>query len=372
MKRVLIWGAAALGLALLATSVFIVRTLTDMGAFTTLKPHFGGTCAAIAGVEGAEDVVVDRERNIAFLSSVDFRAVLQGREANGRIAALDLAATPPRVLAVGVDGALDRFRPHGLSLAVAPDGARVLFAVSHRSPTEHAVEIFDVAYSDEGPRLSLRRSVTGPALVSPNDVAGLPDGTFYATNDHGTQAPLGQRLEEVFRKPRSTLVRFDGSSLFTVADGLVFANGIALSNDATRLYVAEMLGHRLRIYVRDPATGDIRQGEGTQGLVWIGTAADNIDVDPEGALWVAAHPKFLDLAGLVGDPRKSAPSQILEIAPNTDKPGGTIDEIYLSKGEELSAATVAVHLRDRMLLGSAFEPKVLLCELPEKRGMLDR
>jgi hypothetical protein len=52
------------------------------------------------------------------------------------------------------------------------------------------------------------------------------------------------------------------------------------------------------------------------GRIEIGSGVDNI-VDPDGRLWVAAHPKLLTFVRHVSDPTALAPSQVFRIGPAT-------------------------------------------------------
>ncbi|MBW1813499.1 MAG: hypothetical protein JRJ39_07440 [Deltaproteobacteria bacterium] len=87
---------------------------------------------------------------------------------------------------------------------------------------------------------------------------------------------------------------------------------------------------------------------------------DNIEIDSSGGLWIGAHPRLLDFVAHAKDPSRLSPSQILYLSP---KPSGgfTIKEVYLNKGDELSAASVAAVRGRRMLIGSVFDPKILDC-----------
>jgi arylesterase/paraoxonase len=93
----------------------------------------------------------------------------------------------------------------------------------------------------------------------------------------------------------------------------------------------------------------------------LGTGVDNIEIDSTGGLWIGAHPQLLKFMQHAQDPAKLSPSQILHLSP---KAGGGYDikEVYLNKGEAISASSVAAVYKNRMLVGAVFDPKFLDCK----------
>jgi sugar lactone lactonase YvrE len=68
-----------------------------------------------------------------------------------------------------------------------------------------------------------------------------------------------------------------------VVDSLLFANGVAIDEQAGQLYVAETTGNRvLRFRV------DLDSGRLSERTVFADIAADNVELDGEGHLWVVA------------------------------------------------------------------------------------
>ena len=94
-------------------------------------------------------------------------------------------------------------------------------------------------------------------LISPNDVAAVGKERFYVTNDHGSRTPFGVTLENYLMLPRADVLYFDGSVFKEVAAGLVFANGIAVSNDGNHVYVAELTARRIQTFGRDLFSGKL-------------------------------------------------------------------------------------------------------------------
>jgi arylesterase/paraoxonase len=338
--------------------MLVLDFLGDAGVFAEIEPHFDGDCRAVAGAVGAEDIVVDRERRVAYLSSFDRRAAARGEAVEGAIFAFDLTGpnAEPVPLATGFGGEL---RPHGISLwqEEGEAGGR-LFVVNHPEGG-HTIEIFAV----RGDRLEHVETIRDELLVSPNDVAAVGPRQFYVTNDHGNRTPLGRTIEDYGRLRRSNVVHYDGERARVVADGIAYANGVNVSPAGDEVYVAATTGRAILRYDRDPSTGELALAE----RIDVGTGVDNIDVDRHGNLWVAAHPQLLRFVAHAGDAAERSPSQVLwlEALPRQGGVGPAGErflETYLGDGGELSGSSVAVAVGSRLLIGSVFEQHFLLCQ----------
>jgi arylesterase / paraoxonase len=364
MKRRHVLLVSALLTAAIA-SYLAFRAGARAGEFTTLSPVFDGTCTDIGGMPGSEDMVLDRERRILFVSSDDRRA--WGPDApRGAIHALPFdgltSVSRPADMTGGVP---QRFHPHGVSLYTAPDGARTLMVVNHpQAPamTGTTVEIYGVA--DNG-TLAHRRTVAIDGLTRINDVAATGPDSFYATSE--TDLAPGS-----FAETASLLLTggdrtgavwfFDGTRGRKVADGIGFANSPALSPDGTRLYVSGTLDRALHVFNRNRETGDLTLAE----RAFIGSGLDNLDVEPDGRIWVGSHPKLFTWLGHARDRSQVAPLQVLVIEPAAVGEGGKVDQVLLQDGSRaFSGAAVAVRDGPTMVMGSVFDPGIRVCTLPE-------
>lgn len=334
------------------------RFLSAAGYFTAVKVDVPADCRAIASVAGPEDIVIDRERGVAYVAATDRRLAMSNmpgaKGVRGGIYTIDLTrdvadwALAPVTPATPAD-----FRPHGLSLFVMPDGARRLFVVNHHADGGQSIDILDVAESGE---LSLFKSVTSPLLVSPNDVVAVGPDSFYVTNDHGTPSDTGKMIDDVLLLAHGNVVHFDGEEMSVAAEGLLFPNGINVSADGRHIYVASSLGMALHVYDRDVVNDALNAVDYAR----LGTGADNIDVLPDGSLLIAAHPQILALIAHAKDPAKLSPSQVVRVVPGAQG-GGAAATIYLNRGQEMSGISVAAGYQDKMLLGDIFDPKILVC-----------
>ncbi len=338
---------------------FAVDLLRFGGQFTRIEPAFAGSCDPVALDASVEDIKIDRTRGIAYLSYLDRAALIRGDNATGTIMLMDLNIAEPRArAAMAYDPA--GFRPHGIFLLQRPDTPARLFAVSHPPDGTHAVVIAEQGSSGQ---FFPEEPVRDPLFVHPNAVAAVGPRQFYVANDSGAASGFERASEVLLRRGLGTVVYYDGDSARVVERGVKFAAGIALSPDTSRLYLAETLAKQLRIYRRDPVTGDIELDE----TVPLGTAPDNLNVDQDGVVWIAAHPKLLAFRAHVKEPAKRAPAQVLRFDPRGPKPAEgendtRVTQVYLDAGEKLSAATVAAAWRDQFLLGGLLDHKVFICK----------
>lgn len=338
-------------------AVLLGRVLFAVGYFTKVEPHFAGTCKQLPGVVGAEDIELDRTTGTVFISSQD-RRPLEGPWKPGAlyIANIDKPDEPPRLAFTGPD-----FHPHGISLFTDPAGRQTLAVVNHPMQDQSEVILFDVSSApgiDTTP--SVRRTVKDALFGHLNDVTLVGHEKFYATNSTGSKTKLGEQLETWLLLPRANVVYYDGSAAAVAADGFNFANGINHNADATEIFVAESTGRELQTFRRDPNTGALLH---TSTLA-IAMGLDNIDVDSSGDLWIAAHPHMLDFLSHAKDPKNLSPSAVVKV----HREGGAMsfEAIYVNAGEEISASSVAVADKGKLLIGAVFDPKYLSCTLPSR------
>jgi arylesterase/paraoxonase len=243
------------------------------------------------------------------------------------------------------EGAPAAFQPRGLHLYRNGETAR-LFVVNAAGRT---VELYDV--SPEGD-LSHVETLTERRLTSPNDLVAVGPRAFYVSNDlePGRDSPLG-KLQFLLRAGSGRVLYFDGTSWGIAADGLRFANGVAVSADGSRFYAAETAAGALRIYERNAESGVLKE----KRIVRIGAGLDNINVGEDGTLWIGAHSTTLREGG---DATK--PSLVIRY----DEASGRTERIYANEGAEFSASTAAALHESTLLVGALDEEKFLVCRLP--------
>jgi len=345
------WTIAAI---VVVIAGLVVRTLNIAGSFTELKPVALANCTAIPGIIGVEDLQIDRAANILFASATDRRAPAGKPNPQDGIYILDLSKTDAKF--VKLAGTPANFHPHGLSLYRSQNGSRVLMVVNHPLGGNSRIEIFDVSGSGAAVTLAHRASVSGALLFSPNDVVAVGKDRFYASNDHGSRTALGTTLETYLMLPRSSVVYYDGNVFHEVAKSMTFANGVNVSADLSRIYVAETTGRKISTFDRDVMSGVLTPA----GELSIPAGLDNIDVDGEGNLWVAAHPKMLAIQGYRDDPAKPSPSEILKVTVQGGIPVSAVP-VYVNAGAQIGAASVGATANGHLFIGSIFDAKVLDC-----------
>jgi len=324
----------ALGLVAVLVVLFIGRIVWIGGVLRTITPHFAGRCHLIEGPVGPEDLTIHPKTGVAYISASDRRAMGRGTPVPGGIFAYDLNAADARPVNLTPNADIS-FQPHGLSLWVGEDGREVLYVINHPPVSGgqrmNTVEIFDLV---DG-KLSHRASLTDGLLVMPNDLVAVGYDRFYLTNTHGHPPGALQTAETYLTLPEAKVILYADGKFRPAIEQLVFPNGINVSADGRTVYVALTTPREILVYDRDPRTDALTRRD----EIFLGSGADNIEVDAEGNLWVGAHPKLLRMSAHQSDPAALAPSQILRVS--HDGGGYHVDEVYLNAGDQIAAASVA-------------------------------
>ena len=353
MKRIL---KISVSVIVLALAGFVLNTLYSAGVFKTISPHLEGELKTIyTNMPGTEDLEIDYEKELLFISSTDRWKEWKGEKADGGIYVLQLDSVNavPRKLVTTYTG---DFHPHGISY-FKQDSSNYLFVVNHNWGGNF-VELFE--YKND--TLFHQRSFSDELMNSPNDVAAVAKDKFYVTNDHGYKKGISRLAEEYLRLPYSNLVYFNGTSFIKAVEGLNYGNGVNISNDGTLLYIAESTGRDLSTYEIDSKSGALELINNLD----LKTGLDNIEVDSDGNLWIAAHPKLLSFVGHSKDPNKKSPSEVLKLIPAKDNKSYEVEQVYLDDGSQLSGSSIAVHYKNDLLIGVVFENKLLRATLTKK------
>lgn len=334
--------------------LFLIKTLYLAGSFKTLKPYLHGNIRQVYwGVHGPEDMDIDEATGSIFISSCDRWRLQQGLDAptDGIYLLRPDSGASPRKLPTTFTGA---FHPHGISFLKVGDTA-YLFVINHNASGDF-VEVFTCAKDT----LYHLRSISDAFMNSPNDIVAVAPDKFYVTNDHGYSHGFMRTLEDYLQLPFSTLVYYNGTKFTKVVGGLLYANGVNVSNNGDRIYVATTTGRTLHTYKRDAASGQLTPA----GKLNLKTGLDNIHVDKADNLWIAAHPKILAFVKHAKDAAALSPSQVLYLSPKQDG-GFQVTEIMMDKGNNLSGSSVALRYKDKIYVGGVFQPRILEILLEE-------
>lgn len=349
MFRILGW---LLLVVLIAVGVWAYFFAQAAGLFLDLKP-VPLACRAVTGggIVGVEDLTIDPETKLAYLAGYDRRAAFAGRPTRGAIWVYDMDAPDAVPVDATATALPDGFWPHGISLYRGADGKKTLFVISHAGG-KHSVEIFDV----DGATLTFRRTVTGEAMVSPNDIVGVGPDAFYVSNDHANPTGWMRTAEDYLRLRQTTVQFFDGRTFTTALSGIGGANGINVSADGASLYLSAASELTVYVYDRDLSTNKLTQ----RAAVAVPGFADNLEVLTNGDLLLGLHSKVLELVAHVGDPAKPSASHIMHL--KADGRGSFVPEtVYYNRGDEISGASVGASIDKRLLIGPIFESKILDC-----------
>jgi arylesterase / paraoxonase len=338
-----------------AAGWFFYHFIPASGAFADLEPKLAGDCRRVEVAPGTEDVTIDPDLNIAFVSAADRRAWFNGDGAQ---------PMNPRngIYALSLDGSdavrrvspeMENFHPHGISLWRGADGQKRLFVVNHPAGGPEAVEIFDVGAESDLVHLE---SVSFEAMRSPNDVLGVGPHQFYATNDQRFETGVMATLEPYFALPVTDAVYYDGETGRSIAGGLTYANGINISADGSTVYIAELLKRRIGVYTRDAKTGALKRVR----TLSVDTAPDNIEVSRDGALWIAGHPKIFEFVDHAEDANVIAPSQVIRLDPD-----GESKPVFVALDGEINAASVGAAWDNTLIVGAVFDGHVMVCPMME-------
>lgn len=347
-----------LAIVLIVLVVMSVRMIKTSGLFTTIEPIPLANCQPVTGPIGAEDITIDAVNRLAYIGA-DNRAayLIDGAPTpiNGGIWLLDLSQ--PDSLAVRLEtGITGPFHPHGIALRNNERGEAIeLYVVNHPDSYQHEIVIFDIPAPGV---LKLRRRVSYPEMISPNDLVVVGKDQFYVTNDHGSaHDSFMQKVEDYLALPFSSVSYFDGVKGHIVIDGLKMANGIAIAEDHQTLYVAETLGRQIIRYKR----GESPLAWHYQDSVAIGNGVDNLEWDGKGALLTAGHPKLFDFLAHLNNPEKPAASEVVRIDVSGEKMQA--ETLYRNNGEEISGSSVAAQLGETMLIGPVIDDHFIRCDI---------
>lgn len=343
---------------ILLVSLFALKTVWQSGAFKTITNSFSGTTQKIEGLAGVEDITIDQTTGIAFLSSDDrWSAMLHNQPTKGSIYKLNLSDSVPQPVSLTLGFQQEDFHPHGISLLQTPEGKKILFVINHRK-SGNFIERFEFRND------SLRHleSVSDDLIISPNDVVGVGERSFYVTNDHDEKNSGWRRVKDFLSIGTGNVCYYDGKKVSaTSIKDIKYANGINVSPDGKKLYLASTTARSVFIYDRDLVSGTLLKS----AEVDADTGVDNIELDADGNLWIGCHPQLLKFVSHSKDESSQSPSEIIKLTKRGD---GKFEQktVYMNDGSEISASSVGAVYKNILLIGPVFQRHVVLAKMENK------
>jgi sugar lactone lactonase YvrE len=228
------------------------------------------------------------------------------------------------------------FTTHGLWLEPGPGPNRRLFVVGHG--TRESVEVFTVDTRAAAPVLTWIGCAIAPDPIGLNEVRGLPDGGFIATNflPRGGSPQEGQKLFN--GEKNGELWEWHAASGWQKVPGSESsgANGLELSEDGRTLYVAAW-GSQSFFRLSRGRTPVERQE------IPLGFRVDNLSWARDGSLLAAGQ--------------SQGATDVIKIDPKT-----LVVTKILRRPDDPSfrAGTVAVEVGDRLWVGSFAGDRIAL------------
>ncbi len=342
---------------LLSLALLPSVTLANCSSFT---PRSLPDCQTVIGIPGPEDFALDPttgrgRRPRLLISSQDRRLTDPNGEMlrPGAIFALNLegpGAMTPEILPF--EGRDDYpFHPHGIDLVQAPTGL-LLYVINHALTDTHCIEVFRI----ERNKLVFLNRLHSSLIIHPNDLAALPDGQLYISNDR-TGSGVTAALCDFFALGCGSVTHYSPAENIwrIVAEGISFANGVAVRDD--RLFVAGTMDKGVHVFRRDPITGAVFE----RIAFWdVGSGVDNLMWENETTLNVAAHPDIFAFLDHAGDENAHSPGDAYRIDITT----GQATQFYADDGTQMDASATALIYNNRMYISGVFDPEVVSCAAP--------
>jgi arylesterase/paraoxonase len=203
------------------------------------------------------------------------------------------------------------------------------------------IELFEL--DPNASNLKHIKTFADPQIATPNNIAPLPDGSFYFTNDHGLHK-VGLQFEAT--------VLLGGSGVWhcsspnssptvckKVAGSVRFANGLLLGRDDNLLYVPSATMGGISVFVIQP---DRTLKKLTQ--IPFPYPIDNLSQDSQGDIFIPHFPKMTAMLAMFerpyGPTGPSAVSRLRKIAKGEYEIEKVIED---EAGEKLPGTTTAIH-----------------------------
>lgn len=360
--------------------------------------HYPGKCEVVEGItNGSEDVALVPGTSFALITN-GLRLTREPNKPGGHMYIFDFKnpASGARPLQfVNFDKQAPFFSPHGLkiwpNLPTASKAASTetstsyyVYVVSHvqNGKIDHVEKFrFDTA---DPTKLTFVKSITDEKFHGVvNSIAVVAEDTFYFTNflPHFYNPVYGKlpQLEVLLGVPTGSVGFYDGNAGRIVARGHLAPNGIAVSNDLRKVYVADTHNGYVYTYARSgfneklsPQQKTATASNEANSLTLLAknyTAygiLDNIVVDEHGNLLIGTspfgHAMWNFVFGKFVNRRLESAVLKLQVDSKTNVPIST-RELFMDDAKLMSGGSVAVTYGNgrKMLVGSVLD-NLVYCE----------
>ena len=324
-----------------------------MNCFSHVDPKGSGNCEKISGTPGPEDIAIDRESGILYISSHERRE----KNKTGYIFTLDLKKEAKIPVKMEINYP-EKFAPHGIFFTNVA-GTKKLYVISHPKligGSEHTIEIFKI----EKDKLIYESTLKNENLLSPNDLFVTQDGKIFVSNDIPT-GQFGQIIHVLLRLNSSPISYYNGKEWSLLGEKTAFGNGILIKkeNGKDYLYRSSHVYESLLKYELSYSNSGSPELKLVKKIE-LGSGPDNLEEEENGNILVAGHKSNMRFLGHAGNKEKTSPSQIFRIFPD-----GTTKEIYANDGEQISGASTGISFKNKLYISQVFDPFILSCTVAE-------
>jgi hypothetical protein len=249
----------------------------------------------------------------------------------------------------GAQAPLDpaRLSPHGIDVAIRPDGVAELMVVNHGG--RESVEVFEVVLDEVRPALRWIGGVVMPGTTLGNDLAAVAGGGFVisTTGDIGG-APQAGLAQSAAGGDTGGVLEWSSAEGWRLlpGTGIFVANGVAASRDGEWVFIGGWGGRcikKVRRGVADPEVFTVPAPIMVDNLTWTQDgkllAAGAYDTSMEA--FIEAH--------FAGHPRLALPTQVIRIDPDSL----AIDVVLDYGGEAFGVGTTGLEVGSEIWVGAA-------------------
>ncbi|WP_061249931.1 hypothetical protein [Leptospira alstonii] len=329
-------------------AIILFLNLLNCGVEIKAVGPSGAACTKIGGIPGPEDLAIDWEEKVLYVSSHERRTKNQ----TGKIFTIDLKnPSAPTELSVKYPS---EFRPHGISLLKTKDTYR-LYVISHPKLYEiHTIEIFE----RKGKEWSHVGTLTDPLITSPNDLSVVSENEIFLSNDHGTGGIPRYLWDDLFGFKRAEISYYDGKNWSNLGNPLSLGNGILYAKDSQGnefLYRSGYSDKSVFQFAIHREQGKPVLGEPKQILLNYGP--DNLALDSKGRIFAVSHSSTYQFLRHVKNHDFHSPTLVFQISHD-----GNFQEVFANSGDLISGGSTAIPFEGRLYIAQIFNPYILNCE----------